>query len=244
MSFHSQGSHFRDGEKAYHRTPGGVLVLGDCIDTMRCLPSRSVDFILTDPPYLVNYRSRDGRSIANDNDDAWLVPAFEEAFRVLKPDSFCVSFYGWNRVELFASAWRQAGFRIVGHLVFVKSYSSKRTFVSYCHENAYLLAKGNPDTPEDPIRDVLEFKYTGNKSHPNQKPVGALRTLIRAFSKPGATILDPFSGSGSTAIAARLEGREFVAIELDRQYFDIAQQRLEKLGTRPARHLRPVKKAV
>lgn len=67
---------------------------------MTSLSSQSVDFILTDPPYLVN-RSREGQRIANDNNSVWLEPAFREMFRLLKPGSVCLSFYGWNHLDLF-----------------------------------------------------------------------------------------------------------------------------------------------
>jgi DNA modification methylase len=67
----------------------------DCIGRMRAMQSQSVDFILTDPPYVARYRSRDGRKIANDDNADWLCPAFAEMYRVLKYRSFCVSFYGW-----------------------------------------------------------------------------------------------------------------------------------------------------
>jgi len=84
--------------------------------------------VLTDPPYLVDYRARDGRSIANDDNADWLRPAFAEIYRVLKPASFCVSFYAWNRVHLFMDAWRKAEFRPVGHLVFRKRYARRFAF--------------------------------------------------------------------------------------------------------------------
>ena len=69
-----------------------TILLGDCINLMQRLPGGSVDFILTDPPYLVNYRDRSGRTVANDNNASWLNPAFAEMYRVLKPNSFAVSF--------------------------------------------------------------------------------------------------------------------------------------------------------
>ena len=65
---------------------------GDCLKLLPTLASNSADFILTDPPYITRYRSRDGRNVPNDNNDAWLKPAFAELYRVLKPDSFAVSF--------------------------------------------------------------------------------------------------------------------------------------------------------
>ena len=89
----------------------GGVTCGDCIDVMAHLPARSIDFVLTDPPYLVRYRDRSGRRVANDDNDAWLKPAFAQIHRVLKADSLCVSFYGWDKVDLFMAAWREAGFR-------------------------------------------------------------------------------------------------------------------------------------
>lgn len=203
-----------------------VIKHGDCIEIMRKMPWASVDFILTDPPYLVNYRDRSGRSIANDNDDAWLKPAFRQMHRVLRPDSLCVSFYGWNRTDAFMMAWREAGFQIVGHIVFRKRYASKSRFLSYEHESAYLLAKGRPRLPAEPVPDVLEFPYSGNRLHPTQKPVEPLKTLIRAFTRPGQVVLDPFCGSGSTLAAAQELERRFIGIDIDATHCLTARKRL------------------
>jgi site-specific DNA-methyltransferase (adenine-specific) len=100
--------------------------------------------------------------------------------------------------------------------------------VAYCHEQAFLLAKGEPPKPKLLLRDVLEWRYTGNVHHPTQKPLVALQPLIDAFSNPGEVVLDPFAGSGSTAMAARLAGRRYVAIELDISYCDGARDRLQR----------------
>ena len=203
------------------------VTCGDCIDVMRAMPWASVDFILTDPPYLVNYRDRSGRSVTNDDNDAWLKPAFRQMYRVLRPDSLCVSFYGWNKVDTFMAAWREAGFDIVGHIVFRKRYSSKARYLSYEHESAYLLAKGRPPLPGSPVPDVLDWQYSGNRLHPTQKPVLPLKKLIGAFTKPGGVVLDPFCGSGSTLIAAQELGRRFIGIELDEQHHRTASNRLQ-----------------
>ncbi|HEY4360357.1 MAG TPA: DNA methyltransferase [Bryobacteraceae bacterium] len=149
------------------------------------IPSRSIDFVLTDPPYLAHYLDRTGRTVQNDRRDAWLVPAFAEISRVLKPGRFCVSFYGWPKADKFLAAWKAAGLRPVGHLVWSKRYASAKRFVAYCHEQAYLLAKGNPAQPARPIRDVLPWHYTGNRLHPTQKPVPSLKPVIEAFTDQG-----------------------------------------------------------
>lgn len=150
--------------------------------------------------------------------------------RVLKPGGFCVSFYGWNKVDLFVDAWREAGFRIVGHLVFRKRYASSARFLRYEHEQAYLLAKGEVAPPTKPIPDVIDFPYTGNRLHPTQKPVEALTPLVETFSKPGDLVLDPFCGSGSTLVAARDLDRDFLGIELSREHHHTASERLARAG--------------
>ena len=199
---------------------------GDCVKLMRRMESASVDFILTDPPYIVRYRDRAGRSIANDDNGRWLEPAFAEMFRLLKPDSFCVSFYGWNQVDRFVTAWRQAGFRLVGHIVFPKAYASSTRFLQHRHEQAYLLAKGEPETPAELLSDVQGWAYTGNRLHPTQKPVEALRPLVRTFCRTGGLVFDPFCGSGSTLVAANDAGCAYLGIELDHSHYRTACHRL------------------
>ena len=203
-----------------------TVLQGDCVEVMRQFRSRTVDFVLADPPYLAHYCSRDGRTVANDSDGAWLKPAFVQIFRVLRRDSFCVSFYGWHQADKFIAAWREAGFRLAGHLTFTKKYPSTERFLRYHHENAYLLAKGNPPQPTQRIPDVLEWKYSGNKLHPTQKPLCVLTPLIQCFSRPGDLVLDPFCGSGSMLLAAKLQARRFIGIELAQHYWQIAHDRV------------------
>lgn len=205
------------------------VVTGDCVTVLKNIESESVNFVLTDPPYLVNYQSRDGRKVYNDDNAAWLKPAFAEVARVLKPDSFCVSFYGWNKAEKFLTAWKSVGLYPVGHFVWVKRYASRSRFVLYSHESAYLLAKGHPARPRIILPDVLQWKYSGNRFHPTQKPVRALTPIIKAYTKPGDIVLDPFAGSGTTAVAAKYLGRKFIGIELNSDYAAIAARRLRAL---------------
>ena len=220
--------------KTAHQTsvPTNTILHNDCIKVMRSLPANSIDFILTDPPYLVSYTDRTGRSIQNDNEADWLKPAFEECYRVLKQDSLMVAFYSWTQIDKFFDAWRNAGFRIVGHIVFRKQYTSKARFLKYQHELAYLLAKGNPMIPKQTIADIIDVPYTGNKLHPTQKPVAALKPLIETFTQANDLVLDPFCGSGSTLLAAKILKRRYLGIELDEQYHGAALKRLQPSGIR------------
>jgi site-specific DNA-methyltransferase (adenine-specific) len=212
-----------------------TIAHGNCIEIIRQMPAESVDFILTDPPYMVNYRDRNGRTLQNDCDDDWLKPAMAEAYRVLKQDRLMVCFYGWPRADHFLDAWRSAGFRPVGHIVFRKSYTSSVKFMKCQHEQAYLLAKGRPSSPKNPLPDVQRLIYTGNPLHPTQKAVMSLVPLVRAFTLPGELVLDPFCGSASTCAAALLTGRRYIGVELDPTYYQAASQRMDRIRQRTAR---------
>ena len=119
-----------------------TILNGDCIEMMRKLDRTSVDFILTDPPYITRYRGRDGRTVINDDNPRWLKPAFNQMHRVLKYGGFCLSFYGWNKVDLFMDAWRSAGFDIVGHVVFRKRYASSSRFLRVTSVNVVEIIDG------------------------------------------------------------------------------------------------------
>ncbi|MHB8302703.1 MAG: DNA methyltransferase, partial [Acidobacteriaceae bacterium] len=99
------------------------------------------------------------------------------------------------------------------------------------HEQAYLLAKGNPPLPQSPLPDVQRLIYTGNALHPTQKAVVSLAPLVRAFTLPGEMVLDPFCGSASTCAAALLTGRRYVGIEMDEGYYQRENPRLCRGGS-------------
>ena len=203
------------------------VIHADCLDVLPSIPDESIDLVLTDPPYLVNYRPRDGRTCAGDNTDYWLRPAFREIYRVLKPDSLCATFYGWPWIDRFMTVWKESGFRPVSHLTWVKAHCSRDGYTRSFHEVGFLLAKGRPPKPIEPLTDVLPWEYTGNRLHPTEKPVIAIRPLIQTFSKPDDIVLDPFAGSGTTGVAAKLCQCRFILIEKDASHCRTAEARLK-----------------
>lgn len=202
------------------------IIHGDATAELAKLPDNSIDLIITDPPYLVGYRDRDGRSIANDRNPDAVLPAIAEMARVLSDGSYMILFCGWVAIDQFSKAWTDAGLRTVGQIFWQKSYASRTWHTECRHESAWLLAKGRPAKPEAPVSDVREWVYSGNRFHPTEKAVDILTPLIRAYSKQGDTILDPFSGSGSTSVAAALTGRNSIGIELEERYCTYARNRL------------------
>src|SRR4051812_12514713 len=96
----------------------------DCLEVLPTLDAESFDFVLTDPPYLVDYKGRwdgDKLGIVGDDDPSWLRPAFREIHRVLKNDSLAVTFYGWPQADIFVGTFKALGFRIISHLAFIKN---------------------------------------------------------------------------------------------------------------------------
>ncbi len=214
---------------SYYCRNGIWIHHGDCRVIMPEFPDASFDFVLTDPPYLVNFKGRwDGarRAIVGDVDPDWLKPTFMEIWRVLKWDAFCLSFYGWPHSDLFVGLWKELGFRLVSHLAFIKNVWGLGRFTRGQHETAFLLAKGHPPIPAKGISDVIMWERENDAFHPNQKPVGALYPLLAAYVPKSGIVLDPFMGSGSTLRAAKDMGLKAVGIEIDETYCIRAASRL------------------
>lgn len=215
-----------------------TIIHGEAAATLRNFPRASVDLVVTDAPYLCRYKDRTGRTVSNDDNASGVLPVLPHLFRVLTPDSYCVLFCGWNAIDQFSAAWMRAGFKAIGHIVWRKDYASSARHLQYRHESAWLLAKGRPAPPREPLPDVMDWTYSGNRLHPTEKAVEVIAPLIRAFSKPGDVVLDPFLGSGTTAVAAALQGRRYVGVELEERYCALAHKRLDGVvrfqGTRTA----------
>lgn len=204
------------------------ITCGDALEVLGAWDNAVIDAVITDPPYLVKYQGkyRAHTPIAGDADASWVAPVFREIYRVMKPDTFCVSFYGWPQADVFVRAWRECGFRLISHLIFVKNQMGLGYYTRTKHEQAYLLAKGHPPYPEHALPDVYPMTRVRKPLHQNEKPQDALGALVALVSKPGDLILDPFAGSGSTGLAAVSAGRRFLGIEIDPTYAHIASDRL------------------
>jgi DNA modification methylase len=220
--------------KPYYERDGITLYHADCRDVLRGMESESVDFVLTDPPYLVSYRPsqykvrwpKNRGVIQGDNDGRWLAPVFSDLWRVLVADSLCLSFYGWPNADAFMTVWKLVGFRPVSQIVCVKNGFGLGYFSRAQHESAILLAKGKPKKPAKAISDVLDWRRVIHAEHQNQKPLAMISTLMAAYAPRKSLVVDPFCGSGTTLIAARDLGHRAIGVELEERYCEIAAKRL------------------
>lgn len=209
---------------------------------------KSVNCIVTDPPFGVKYRSRRSvtkehddfvQDIANDDviDDA--IPCFHDAIRnmadVLADDC---DMYVFTRWDIYAewvgavNALDDLGFSFKQLLVWDKGHvgmgdldacwTASHELILYCKRGRNFL-NGQRSS-------VLRFDRPdySTRIHPTEKPVSLLSVLIKASTRPGELVGDPFAGSGSTLIAAQESGRSAIGIEKDEKFYGLAAGRLSQ----------------
>ena len=213
-----------------------TLIHGDCLLLMRNLPPGSVDCILTDPPYGIDYRSkprayRDDWKLRIANDRAPFIWWLFEAFRVLRDGGCLACFCRWDVEEVFRSAIRTAGFAVKSQVIWDKGVHGQgdtRAAFGPRHENLVFAVKGRFAFPGGRPPSVLRVNRVGGRSlvHPAEKPVELLALLIRHLTREGDLVLDPFLGSGATAVAALRLGRRGLGMELDAGDLETAARRV------------------
>ena len=215
------------------------LYQGDCLEIMGGIKDKSVDLIVTDPPYLMNYQSNRRKKedrfdkIKNDKGNYMLIQDYlEECHRIMKDNTAIYCFCSWHNIDFFKNEFEKH-FKLKNILVWNKnnhgtgdlkgSYAPKHEFILFGHKGRTLLR-------EKRIADVIDCpKISSNKlTHPTEKPQDLLEIFIRQSSDVGSIIFDGFMGTGSCGIAAKKLNRNFIGIELDEKYFNISRNRLEK----------------
>lgn len=200
---------------------------------MRDIPDGSVDMICTDPPYGMsfrsNYRKERHNRIENDDHLDWLEDFVDECFRVAKNDSGHYFFCSFHKVDQFKIAL-ESRFTVKNILIWEKNntsmgdltgdFASKYEMCIFVHKGRALI-RGKRDP------NIMKFSRTRNELHPTQKPVDMIEYLISKFSDKGDVVLDPFAGSGTTAIAALNTGRGYICIEKDPEYYKLATERVK-----------------
>lgn len=217
-------------------TQENTIIHGDSLTVLRQMEAESVDAIITDPPYGIDYHTkRTGASIKNDKSPfIWFL---YDAFRVLKSGASgqgtLVCFTRWDVQQTFIDAMKLAGFQVRSEVIWDKvmhGMGDCKSQFAPTHENIIFAVKGKFSFPGHRPKDVVSFMKLSSSQmiHPTEKPVGLLASLITSVTKPGDLILDPFAGSGSTLVAAKKTGRRFIGIELDDKHFEKAQRRIEE----------------
>ncbi len=140
------------------------------------------------------------------------------------------AFTDWRMISSLTPAIESAGLRFQSLLVWEKPNPGLGTGFRPCHELAMHFSNGTPEYFSNSGSNVIKCKrvLADDKVHQTQKPVGLISEIISVVSAPGQTILDPFMGSGTTLLAAKLEGRKAVGIEISEKYCELAANRLRQ----------------
>ena len=210
------------------------LFQGDCLEEIKKVSDSSVQLVLTDPPYCIGTTSNGTKGSFTDNN--LIKPFFDILFseykRVLKPTGSLYINTDW-RTYPFLYPILQKYFSVRNCIVWDYEWLKAGTFYRFQHE--FIMFATMPEcrrTFGGGERDIWRIRcinYTDkkNKLHQAQKPVELLEKAINNSSKIGDTVLDTFMGSGSTGVACVNTKRNFIGIELDEHYFEVAKKRIE-----------------
>lgn len=203
------------------------IICGDSLGLIKIIPEREIDCILTDPPYGLNKNG-----IKNDRDLSLFYNILPDCYRVLKDNSFFVTFFSTKYLpELFKNNpftyfWQFVLYCPEG------SVNSPIGFTKYM--SCFVFKKGQPSLVK---RKTDIFKDTPGKmvepdegfiDHPTPKPKHFVREILEMTTKENDIILDPFIGGGSAAVACKQTNRRFIGFEINREYCLLANKRLSK----------------
>lgn len=225
----------------------------DCLEFMKNIPDNSIDLILTDPPYNISQKNMIFRDYRNGKradinfdygewDYDWnMIPFLEESKRVLKQygqwliftseqmfgdyrkwlskNGHFKQFIIWEKTNPLPQ-FRKCGYRQATEII-MWAYKEKPKKIDQ-HFN-FLMQKEMINIFRHPICGGNE-----RTKHPTQKPVKLLEDLLKRHSFENDIVLDPFIGSGSTAVACRNLKRNFIGIEIDQKYVHMANNRLKQ----------------
>lgn len=223
------------------------LYNGDCLELLKDIPDNSVDLVVTDCPYHIvpggctnkgegngifqKENASNGKLFAHNEIDfsEWL----PDVYRVLKPRTHCYIMCNGRNLMRLQSEAEKVGFEYQNLLIWEKgNVTPNRYYMGAC-EFILMLKKGKARTIRNAsCPNILKVKNNvGKKHHPTEKPVELMQIFIVNSSDEGDIVIDPFMGSGSTGVACINTNRNFIGIELDEQYFNIASDRINRAKT-------------
>lgn len=221
----------------------------DCLDVLKNIPSESIDLIATDPPYPTTSRGSAGNSggmLQKDINKKGKVFTYNninckeyapEFYRVLKDGSHC--YVMTNHINLIdmLNTFTNVGFHFIKSLIWDKGNKIMGQYYMSQFEYILFFRKGRGKRINNcGTSDILSVpnKKTkdenGKNIHDTEKPIGLMEILVNNSSQENELILDPFMGVGSTGLACIKNNRNFLGIEIDENYFNIAKSRLEEFN--------------
>jgi DNA modification methylase len=214
-----------------------VIYHGDSMEILPTIERGSITAVATDPPYIIgsmsagNMASKSGGWADMMNSAMWFTAWYREVDRVLHREGSFWTFCNWRSLPVVMRAALDAQLPITSVAVWDKEWigpggsqglrPSYEMFVLMAQEGFAVANRGVPDVFRHKVGSYKEF------GHPAEKPPGLLRRVLETAAVPrGAWVLDPFLGSGTTAIAARSLGLRCIGIEAEERWCELAASRL------------------
>lgn len=221
---------------------------GDSVEFMKTLEDNSVDLIVTDPPYPTTKRGGTGNSggmckkkeFSNGkvfkHNDIKPIEYIPELYRILKEGSHC--YIMTNHVNLYEilTVAKDSGFHFIKSLIWNKgnkimgqAYMSQFEYILFFRKGKFKKINkcGTADILDVPNKKTKD--ENGKNIHDTEKPVELMKILIENSSLEGELVLDPFVGVGAVALACEELNRDYIGIELDENYYNIAKERINAL---------------
>ena len=209
------------------------IYLGDCLDLITELPDGCVDAVITDPPYHQGLTHNGQKTTLDDLNicKPFFRQLLKEIKRVLKSDGFLYWFCDWRGYPFYYPLIKE--FVPIKNLLVWDKHNGR---VSFCymsaHEFIVFCCKDKSNITKSNVIKVRGFaagniSIDGAKVHPTQKPTKLISELICDCTQEGDLVLDCFAGSCTTAVSAIRERRNFICFELQEQYFEIGNKRVE-----------------
>lgn len=212
---------------------------GDCLDILPGVAPLSVDAVITDPPYMIGASSvgdpgaKSGTWADTMNVARWYADWLRLCQRALRPTGHAIVFCNWRTIPTLLRAFDLCGWGVTSCLLWDKEWIGPGGTQGFRPQHEVILHAAMPQAQiaNRGLPDVVRHKWmAGNMrttAHPAEKPVGVLRWLVEATTSPGALVVDPFAGSGTTGVAAVAAGRRFVGIESEARWVALARERLD-----------------
>jgi len=221
-----------------------VYQIRDNLEGMKEIPDDSIDFILTDPPFNVgiDYGDTTDDEMSDSQYEDWFLERLVEMKRIIKPGHVIIVFSGDIKIHSFLNAAERCDM-IFHHFIKWHKPHSQRALsgfvLFYRTELGLLLSKDKPDQKilnrKKLFSDTLTYDNTSSTQkdkvgervdHPCQRPVLLYRHLIEGLTKENDIVLDPFLGSGTTALAGMLCNRVGLGFEISQEYEAVIQKRI------------------
>ena len=225
--------------KPYYEDDLVTLYHGDALDKLAALTTDSVHAVVTDPPYIIGAVSSGGLNSKSGgwsdmmNSSLWFTAWYREVGRILKHDGSFWTFLNWRTLPVVVKAAMDARLPITSVMVWDKQWIGPggNQGLRPAYEMCALMAQPGFAVKDRGVPDVWQHKVGSYKAtgHPAEKPEGLVgRILDVAGVQPGQTVVEPFSGSGTTAVAAKVRGIRCIAVEAEERFCEMAARRLSQ----------------